>query len=131
MMIDLKDVPHCSDGSDELPHRLCSSRTFHSLLIFDRNKFVIEIDFEDLGKSWTSDTTTRPVTFRRHQWRGIVITAFVILIFIVFLLFTIYFICRRCLFRPAMPLINGERKNYATIVNSRMSHVMQSMLFIL
>jgi len=61
-------------------------------------------------------TSTLPPA-KRQQWRGVVIVAFLLIIIIVFVLFMIYFLCRH-LINPSVPLINGERKNYATILNS-------------
>ncbi len=58
-------------------------------------------------------------TSKRQNWRGVLIAAFLLIILIVFILFVAYFICRRCI-RPPVPLMNGERKNYATIINFRM-----------
>jgi hypothetical protein len=57
----------------------------------------------------------------KHQhWRAITIVIFLLILFIAFTLFVAYFICRRSV-HSSISLIHGERKkNYATIVNSRM-----------
>ena len=62
--------------------------------------------------------TPRSIQTPRQHWRGILIAAFLLILLIAFALFMAYFLCRRCV-RPPMRLIQGERKNYATIVNSR------------
>lgn len=95
-------VQHCLDGSDEPPRYSCISSLAEPL-----NIGQIQL------------TTTLPAS-KRQQWRGVVIVAFLLIILIVFVLFLIYFLCRR-LIHPSVPLINGERKNYATILNSTRS----------
>ncbi|CAF3547995.1 unnamed protein product [Rotaria sordida] len=90
-------VPHCLDGSDELPDRSCVSK---SLNIESKNP-----------------TTIPTTTSKRQHWRGIVIAAFLLIILVVFILFMVYLICRRCV-RPPMPLTNHSKKNYATMLNS-------------
>ncbi len=58
----------------------------------------------------------RITSTKRQNWRGVVITAFLLIILIVFILFVAYFIFRRFI-QPSVSLMNGERKNYATILN--------------
>ena len=114
------DVPHCLDGSDESPPRPCASRKFDTELRCDD----VCLFSAGLAEAWhnaQTGPTPRSNVFRRSHWRGVVITAFLLIIVIVFVLFAVYFLFRRCLVSPPMPLINGERKNYATIVNSRRS----------
>jgi hypothetical protein len=67
----------------------------------------------------TSDLNHRAKITKHQHWRGILIVAFLLIIFIAFTIFTAYFICRRCI-QSSIPLNNNEKKNYATIVNSRM-----------
>lgn len=114
------DVPHCLDGSDESPYRPCSSREFEMVIRCDD----VCLFSAGLAEPWHNaqiGSTDRSAVFRRSHWRGVVITAFLLIIVIVFVLFAVYFLFRRCVVTPPMPLINGERKNYATIVNSRRS----------
>lgn len=59
------------------------------------------------------------LTSKRQHWRGILIAAFLLIILCVFILFVVYFFCRRFM-TPPVPLMNGERKTYATILKSRM-----------
>ncbi len=73
---------------------------------------------EPLNKG-NNELNNRLTISKRQHWRGILIAAFFLIILFVFLLFMAYFIFRRFV-RPPVPLINGERKNYATILNSRM-----------
>jgi hypothetical protein len=94
-------VAHCSDGSDEISNPACMSNIVEPL----NNK--------------TIESKNRAMITKHHQWRGILIVAFLLIILIVFTIFMIYLICRRCLHRP-IPLITGVRKSYSTIVNSRM-----------
>ncbi|CAF3327704.1 unnamed protein product [Rotaria socialis] len=89
-------VPHCSDGSDELPDRSCTS------------KFL---------NSGNLDANNRASTSKRQHWRGILIAAFLLIILAVFILFMAYLICRRCA-PPSVPLTNHSRKTYATMLNS-------------
>jgi hypothetical protein len=85
-------VAHCSDGSDEIPHHSCTSNI---------------------------DGFFNHAMLTKH-WRAITIVIFLLLLFIAFTLCVAYFICPRCV-HPSISLIHGERKkNYATIVNSRM-----------
>jgi hypothetical protein len=85
-------VPHCLDGSDELP---CSS---------------------SVSESGNMESMNRQTISKRQNWRGILIAAFLLIILVVFVLFMVYFICRRCI-NPSVPLNNSEGKNYATIFN--------------
>jgi hypothetical protein len=64
----------------------------------------------------------RVIPTKRQHWRGVVIMAFLLIILIVFILFVAYFIFRRFI-QPPVSLMNGERKNYATILNSRMFYL--------
>jgi len=91
-------VPHCLDGSDEVPYRSCISGVAEPL-----NNGNMELN-------------TRVTTSKRQHWRGVLIAAFLLIILIVFILFMAYFIFRRCI-SPPVPLINGERRSYATIFN--------------
>ena len=68
--------------------------------------------------SENTDLNNRMSTSKRQNWRGILIAAFLLIILVVFVLFMVYFLCRRCI-NPTVPLNNGERKNYATILNFR------------
>ncbi len=89
------------DGSDENSNRICTFNIGESL----NNKNI--------------ETNKRGMLNKQLHWRGISIFAFLFLIFIAFILFMGYFLFRRCI-QPPIPLINSERKNYSTIVNSRM-----------
>jgi hypothetical protein len=89
------------DRSDEISNSLCIPAVAEPL-----NKKNIQ-------------SKKRAMITKHHQWRGISIVAFLFIILIIFTSFMTYLICRRCLDRR-MPLINGERKSYSTIVNSRM-----------
>ncbi|CAF0745051.1 unnamed protein product [Adineta ricciae] len=89
-------VPHCLDGSDESPYRLCTPNT---------------------AESSNTESNSRSATSKRPHWRGILIAAFLLIILSVFILFVVYFLCSRCVRSPA-PLMKSERKNYATILNS-------------
>lgn len=62
----------------------------------------------------------RLTTSKRQNWRGVLIAAFLLIIFVVFVLFTVYFICRRC-FNSEGSLTNGKNTNYATIFQFRKS----------
>jgi hypothetical protein len=73
----------------------------------------------DMAESLNMEINNRAKTSKRQNWRGILIAAFLLIILIVFILFLAYFICRRFI-HPPVSLINGERKNYATIINFRM-----------
>jgi hypothetical protein len=94
-------VAHCLDGSDENPNLSCFSNPGESL----------------------HESNNRPISTKHQRWRGISIGVFLLLIFVVFILFMAYFIFRRYV-KPPIPLINDERKNYATIVNSRMFEIL-------
>jgi nitrate/nitrite-specific signal transduction histidine kinase len=78
--------------------------------------------FSDVAESLNTGNmglTNRLTTSKRQNWRGVLIAAFLLIILVVFVLFMVYFICRRCI-NPSVSLNNGERKNYATIFNFRM-----------
>jgi hypothetical protein len=62
------------------------------------------------------ESMNRQTISKRQNWRGILIAAFLLIILVVFVLFMVYFICRRCI-NPSVPLNNSEGKNYATIFN--------------
>ncbi len=90
------------DGSDEIPNRICNSNIGESL-----NTKNIE-------------TNRSTILTKTQHWRGILMIAFLFLIFIAFILSMAYFLFRRCI-QPSIPLINVERKNnYSTIIDSRM-----------
>ncbi|CAF1214171.1 unnamed protein product [Adineta ricciae] len=69
-------VPHCLDGSDEGYNHSCSVRSTDSVNHMTPDKY--------------------PPLPKYQQWRGILIIAFFLIILFVFILFTIYFLCRRC-----------------------------------
>ncbi len=86
------------DGSDEIPNRSCIS---------------------NIGESLNNNNNIELNNRKNQHWRRILIIAFLLLIFIVFILLMVYFIFRRSV-PSSIPLMNSKRKNYATIVNSRM-----------
>ncbi|UJR14665.1 hypothetical protein I4U23_001658 [Adineta vaga] len=92
-------IHHCLDGSDEAPYRLCTSNAAES------------------PNSRNTEPINRSSTSKPQHWRGILIAAFLLIILSVFILFMVYFVCRRFV-RSPVPLIKSERKNYATILNS-------------
>ncbi|CAF1581643.1 unnamed protein product [Rotaria magnacalcarata] len=104
-------VAHCLDGSDEIPNESCVSNA-------DGSKLNPNIN-----------TKRRALIAKHHHWRGILIIAFLLIIFIVFVLFLVYFICRHCV-DPSIPLANENtnhrRKNYKTIVHTPLNGSKQS-----
>ncbi|CAF0905439.1 unnamed protein product [Rotaria sordida] len=97
-------IAHCLDGSDEIPNLSCISNIEESRNNNNNNK-----------------ANHRAMIAKHQQWRGILIIAFLLIIFIVFVLFMAYFICRRCIDSP-IPVPNNNnnnrRRNYRTIVHS-------------
>ena len=104
-------VPHCLDGSDEPPYESCSSSMWRRISC---EKRLSDCSIDE-------PTTLRVTPSKRQNWRGILIAAFLLLIFVVFVFFTIYFLCRRC-FQTEVTLTSGKGKNYATIFNFRKCH---------
>ena len=93
-------VAHCMDGSDEFVNRTCN---LYPVEAATRVNVVSEND---------------SLIIKSHQWRGILIIAFFLLIFVVFALFMIYFFCRRCC-DSDQTSTRHTKKHYSTIVNSR------------
>jgi heme/copper-type cytochrome/quinol oxidase subunit 2 len=85
-------------------------------LIFERYYLILS---SGVSESGNMESMNRQTISKRQNWRGILIAAFLLIILVVFVLFMVYFICRRCI-NPSVPLNNSERKNYATIFNFRM-----------
>ncbi len=104
------------DGSDELPHRPCSSSKLNIFIKYSKSDFCLDVG--DPLNNLNNELNNRVTPSKRQHWRGVVIAAFLLIILIVFILFVGYFIFRRFI-HPQVPLMNGERKNYATILNSR------------
>ena len=72
-------VSHCLDGSDESPVHSCR----RNVLGFIEDDRIL------------NEQNQRRI--RQHQqWRGILIVAFLLIIFLAFLFFMIYLLCRRC-----------------------------------
>ncbi len=90
-----------------------------SLILNKTHWKIVFIGVAEPSNRGNVNSNTRIPTSKRPHWRGILIAGFLSIILIVFILCLIYFIFRRFL-NPSVPLINGERKNYATILNSRM-----------
>ncbi|CAF4600250.1 unnamed protein product, partial [Rotaria sp. Silwood2] len=93
-------VAHCLDGSDEIPNRSCTSNIEESI-----NNLNIQANH-------------RAMIAKHQHWRGVLIIAFLLIIFIVFILFVAYFICRRCVGSSIPVPTNNRRRNYRTIVHS-------------
>lgn len=93
-------VAHCLDGSDESAHASCPSHVIETATTVN----VAPAKYAFLSKS--------------QHWRGILIVAFFLLIFAVFIFFMIYFLCRRCC-TSERTSVSHTRKHYSTIVNSR------------
>ena len=105
------------DGSDEQPYQSCTSSKWN-LAKYIRNLISFTGDAESLSND-NMDLKNRLTASKRQNWRGVLIAAFLLIILVVFVLFTVYFVCRRCI-NPNVSLNSGERKNYATILNFRM-----------
>ena len=113
-------VPHCLDGSDESPHRSCTSGNLPRWSIASD---LARVYCSGVMSSSTGGNSALSIPHsppKRQHWRGIVIAAFLLIILSVFVLFVVYFICHRVI-RSPVPLMGSERKNYATILNSRTS----------
>ena len=92
-------VPHCLDGSDEIEDRYCQVKPDDSLE-HQRSEF------------------NRRAQLKRYQhWRGIVIVAFLLIIFMAFSIFMVYLLCQRCC-QTSDYLINEQKKPVSTIVTS-------------
>ncbi|CAF1144680.1 unnamed protein product [Rotaria sp. Silwood1] len=97
-------ITHCLDGSDEIPNHSCI------------------LNIEDSINNLNIKANHRAMIAKHQHWRGILIIAFLLIIFIVFILFVAYFICRRCV-DSSIPVPTTRRRrrirrSFKTIVHS-------------
>lgn len=93
------------DGSDESSHAHCTSNRNQSKPNFD------------------PELKRRALMAKHQHWRGILIIAFLLIIFSVFVVFLIYFVCRYCMDSTITfdeESSTNDRKSYSSAVQSRM-----------